>query len=67
MAYHTSYAQARGLLPTQGARTGVAVAAAALAMAPLVLPAFYVGEMAFIFILCINSRRRVREPVTGRP
>ncbi|MBI5278343.1 MAG: branched-chain amino acid ABC transporter permease [Burkholderiales bacterium] len=55
MSYHTTYAQARALLPTQSSRAGAAATLAALAIAPFLLPAFYTGEVTFIFILCIAS------------
>ncbi len=53
--YHTSYADQRRLLPWPEGRIAYAVLIAALIALPFVLPRFWVGEFAYIFILCVAS------------
>ena len=55
MRYETDYRQGRRLLPTLPGRLAYLALAAVLLAAPLLLPTFYVGEVAFVFILCIAS------------
>lgn len=53
--YQTDYAQGRALLRTRRDAAMYALLAALLLGAPFVLPTFYIGEAAFIFIMCIAS------------
>jgi branched-chain amino acid transport system permease protein len=53
--YIVDYEQDRNLLRTSASRIGMACLLAALCMAPFVIPAYFAGEMAFIFIMGIAS------------
>jgi branched-chain amino acid transport system permease protein len=55
MRYDTDYREARRLLRGPAERTAYAALAAILLLLPFVLPTFYVGELSFIFIMCIAS------------
>lgn len=55
MAYETDYDQARRLLRTRNQRLSYAALAAVLVALPFTVPAFYVGEVSFIFIMCVAS------------
>ena len=53
--YHTEYAADRALLRYAGERWAHGVLIAALLAAPFVLSKFYVGELTYLFIVCIAS------------
>jgi len=55
MRYDTDYREARRLLRGPAERAAYAALAAILLLLPFVLPTFYVGELSFIFIMCIAS------------
>jgi branched-chain amino acid transport system permease protein len=55
VGYQTDYAQTRALVRTRTQRDLCIALAGALVLAPFVMPTFYVGEISFIFILCIAS------------
>lgn len=54
-AYESSYEQARALLRTPAQRLSYGALVALLLVLPWVMPKFYVGEVAYIFIMCIAS------------
>jgi branched-chain amino acid transport system permease protein len=53
--YHTEYGADRALLRYWGERWAYGVLLAALLAAPFVLSKFYVGELTYLFIVCIAS------------
>lgn len=53
--YDTSYRDGHALLRYPAGRIAYGVLAIALLAAPLLLPKFYVGEMAYLFIMCVAS------------
>lgn len=55
MPYDTDYREARRLLRGTADRAAYAMLAAVLLLLPFVLPTFYVGELSFIFIMCVAS------------
>jgi branched-chain amino acid transport system permease protein len=55
MAYETDYENARQLLRTPAQRSAYGALALALAALPFALPTFYVGELSFVFIMCVAS------------
>jgi branched-chain amino acid transport system permease protein len=55
MRYDTDYRETRRLLRGPAGRAAYAALAAILLLLPFVLPTFYVGELSFIFIMCIAS------------
>ncbi len=55
MSYETNYLQPRALLRRSEDRTAYGALVLALIALPFILPVFYVGELTFIFIMCIAS------------
>lgn len=55
MAYDTDHDQPRRLLRTPAQRRAYGVLALILVALPFTAPAFYVGEVTFIFIMCVAS------------
>jgi branched-chain amino acid transport system permease protein len=53
--YESSYEEGRALLRTPTQRAAYGALAAVLVTLPWVMPTFYVGEVAYIFIMCIAS------------
>ena len=53
--YDTSYLDARRLLRYPGQKAAYAMLLVLLIAAPWVLPKYYVGELSYLFILCIAS------------
>lgn len=53
--YDTSYRDSRRLLRYASDRLAYGALAAALVAAPWVLPRFYVGELTFLYIMCVAS------------
>ncbi len=53
--YDTSYRNGQSLLRYPGSRIAYGILLLALLAAPWVLPRFFVGEMAFVFIMCVAS------------
>ena len=53
--YIVDYEQDRSLLRTSASRLGMACLLAAICIAPFVIPAYFAGEMAFVFIMGIAS------------
>lgn len=53
--YETGYEQGRALLRTPAQRRAYGALAVALLTLPWIMPTFYVGEAAYIFIMCIAS------------
>ena len=53
--YHTAYGQDRELLRHAGERIAYGLLVVALVVAPALLPRFYVGELTYLFIVCIAS------------
>lgn len=53
--FETDYAAARRLLRSAGERNSCLLLSALLVAAPLLLPAYYVGEISYILILCVAS------------
>src|SRR2546428_46068 len=53
--YSLDYESDRKLLRAGGGTGALGVLAVVLAMAPFLLPAYFVGEMTFVFIMCIAS------------
>ena len=53
--YETDYAEARSLLRSRKEKVTCVGLMLALAIAPFVLPTYYVGEVTFILIMCVAS------------
>ena len=53
--YNTVYGEDRRILRYASGRLAYGLLVAALVVAPLVLPRFYIGELTYIFIVCIAS------------
>ncbi|MEO8859188.1 MAG: branched-chain amino acid ABC transporter permease, partial [Burkholderiaceae bacterium] len=54
-SYDTSYRDGQTLLRYPVGRIAYAVLIVALLAAPLLLPKYYVGEMSYLFIMCVAS------------
>jgi branched-chain amino acid transport system permease protein len=55
MSYQTDYRQSRSLLGAPHAVAVYGALVAALLLLPFLLPTYYVGELSFIFIMCVAS------------